>query len=83
MYEIQNLKRKKFSKKSFCIIFSILLKTKVQKISSRESKVFYTFFCCAPFGYLYLLSFQLLSEPELVVGINPVMALTPFPSSVA
>jgi len=38
-------------------------------------------FFCAPFGYLYFLSFQLLNEPELVAGIDPGMALTPFPSS--
>jgi hypothetical protein len=37
---------------------------------------------CAPFGYLYFLSFQLLNEPGLGVGIDPGMALTPFPSSI-
>jgi len=40
------------------------------------------FFWCAPFGYLYFLSFQLLNEPGLGVGINPGMALTPFPFSI-
>jgi len=40
------------------------------------------FFWCAPFGYLYFLSFQLLNEPGLGVGIDPGMALTPFPSSI-
>jgi len=39
-------------------------------------------FWCAPFGYLYFLSFQLLNEPGLGAGINPGMALTPFPSSI-
>jgi len=39
-------------------------------------------FWCAPFGYLYFLSFQLLTEPGLGSGIDPEMALTPFPSSI-
>jgi len=41
-----------------------------------------TFFWCAPFGYLYFLSFQLLNEPGLDAGIDPGMALTPLSSSI-
>ncbi len=37
------------------------------------------FFWCAPFGYLYFLIFY--NEPELGVGIDPGMALSPLPSS--
>ncbi len=40
------------------------------------------FFWCAQFGYLYFHSFQLLYEPGLGAGIDPGMALTPFPSSI-
>jgi len=40
------------------------------------------FFWCAPFGYLYFHSYQLLYEPGLGAGIDPGMALTPFPSSI-
>jgi len=36
-------------------------------------------FWCAPFDYLYFLSFQLLNEPGLGLGIYPGIALTPFP----
>ncbi len=39
-------------------------------------------FWYAQFGYLYFVSFQLLNEPGLVAGIDPGMALTPFPSSI-
>jgi len=39
-------------------------------------------FWCAPFGYQYFLSFRLLNEPGLGAGIDPGMALTPFPSSI-
>ncbi len=39
-------------------------------------------FCCAPFAYLYFLSFQLLNEPGLAAGIDLDMALTPFPYSI-
>ena len=35
---------------------------------------------CPPFGYLYFLIFY--NEPELGVGIDPSMALTPLPSSI-
>ncbi len=35
---------------------------------------------CAPFGYLYLLLFY--NEPELGVGIDPDVALTPLPSTI-
>jgi hypothetical protein len=40
------------------------------------------FFWCAPFGYMHFLSFHLLNEPGLGVGIYPGMALTPLPSSI-
>jgi len=39
-------------------------------------------FWCAPFGYLYFLSFLIMNEPGLGAGINPGMALTPLPSSI-
>ncbi len=39
-------------------------------------------FWCAPFGYLYFLSFLLLNEPGLGARIEPGMALTPLPSSI-
>jgi hypothetical protein len=39
------------------------------------------FFWCAPFGYLYF-SYFFYNEPELGVGIDPGMALTPLPSSI-
>ncbi len=35
-------------------------------------------FWCAPFGYLYFFY----NEPELGVGIDPGMALTPLPSTI-
>jgi len=38
-------------------------------------------FWCAPFGYLYFLSFQL-NEPGLGAGIDPGIALTLYPSSI-
>jgi hypothetical protein len=44
--------------------------------------VFEIFICCAPFGNLYFLSFQLLNKPELGAGIDPGMAMTPFQSSI-
>ncbi len=40
----------------------------------------FNIFWCAPFGYLYFLIFY--NEPELCVGIDPGMALTPLPSSI-
>jgi len=43
--------------------------------------LFKYFFWYAPFGYQYFLAFQL-NEPELSEGIDPSMALTPFPSSI-
>ncbi len=43
---------------------------------------FKLFFWCAPFGYLYFLSFLILNEPGLGAGIDPGMALTPLPSSI-
>jgi len=43
---------------------------------------YFYFFWCAPFGYLYFLSFQLLNEPGLGAGIDAGMALTPLPSSI-
>jgi len=52
-----------------------LLKVK----SSFGLDFFKLFFWCAPFGYLYFLSFQLLNEPGLGAGIDPGMALTPLP----
>ena len=43
---------------------------------------FWHFFWCAPFGYLYFLSFLILIEPGLGAGIDPGMGLTPLPSSI-
>jgi len=43
--------------------------------------LFFHFFWCAPFGYLYFLSFQL-NEPGLGAEIDPGMALIPYPSSI-
>jgi len=40
------------------------------------------FFWCAPFGYLYFLSFLIMNEPGLGAGIDPGIALTPLPSSI-
>jgi len=40
------------------------------------------FFWWAQFGYLYFLSFRLLNEPRFGAGIDPGIALTPFPSSI-
>jgi len=39
-------------------------------------------FWCAPFGNLYFLSFRLISYPGLGKGINPGIAIKPFPSSI-
>jgi len=44
--------------------------------------MFSILFWCTPFGYLYYLSFQSMSEQGLGAGIDPGMDLTPFPSSV-
>jgi len=52
------------------------------RFHTNQKYYFLLFFWCAPFGCLYFLSFQLLNEPELGVGIDPGMALTPFPSSI-
>jgi len=43
--------------------------------------IFFNFFWCDPFGYLYFfLIFY--NEPELGAEIDPGMALTPLPSSI-
>ncbi len=44
--------------------------------------LFLNIFWCAPFGYLYFLSFQSLNEPGLGAVINSGMALTPFSSRI-
>jgi len=51
-------------------------------MSVQVGSFFKLFFWCAPFGYLYFLSFQLLNEPRLGAGIHPGMALTPLLSSI-
>jgi len=50
-------------------------------VKGLHKHVFFKFWC-APFGYQYFLSFQLLNEPGLGAGIDPGMALAPFPLSI-
>jgi hypothetical protein len=40
----------------------------------KGKKCHVTLFVCAPFGYLYFLSFLIMNEPVLGAGINPGMA---------
>jgi len=56
-------------------------KSAIKIMVTRNIKDFNFVFGCAPFGYLYFISFQL-NEPGLGAGIDPGIALTLFPSSI-
>jgi len=52
------------------------------RIREPQKRFFLITFLVCPFRYLYFISFLLLNEPGLGAGIDPGMALTPFPPSI-
>ncbi len=63
-------------------VSSLLYFVSLAHTSPWNKELFLIIFWCASFGYLYFLSIQLLNEPGLGAGIDPGMALTPFPCSI-
>jgi len=68
-----------FIRKCLCVVVPDIKKGWQPLLIHKINKLF---FWCAPFGYLYFLSFLILNEPGLGAGFDPGMALTPLPSSI-